>query len=234
MKNRFLLLSTLFICHQDFSQTASSRHTFGEGIITVKQYSFPPSDTTLYAPASLANQKNSLSMVYFIKCRKIVRKDEKDRMNSTHSTDTTRMGDRDVVVSLNAEVALQHYLIDLDKKTTYIFFTKNNQPQLSETSLKDQPLDPFYRYIESNVAAVTSPDQKTPVFIAGKKCFKGAAIATNGDSLLFYYTETPLKVRSPLNGFFSPSLQCSKYESTSQLDDGRRQAGCRCAYHPGS
>ena len=41
----------------------------------------------------------------------------------------------------------------------------------------------------------------SPVFIAGKKCYKGIAISKVGEYIPFYYTCEPLKVCSPLNAF---------------------------------
>lgn len=198
-----LPLSLLFIFSNIQAQTISRDADLGEGIITVGWYGFPPNNTIPNDPASISPVPNICGLIYYQKKDKILRKQQpdtsSDKARSATGTVDANAGSYQIVVPMKFIVPT--CLIDWTKKKAYTFRKKSDTLQVEEKELQKENSEILYRLADNNKTIITSQEKDNPVFIAGKKCFKGTARDKTGENFTFYYSDATPKIHSPLNGF---------------------------------
>jgi hypothetical protein len=201
MKALVNLVLSLFI----FTDARQFKSGFGEGVITINQYVFPPQGLVPTDFSSLKKNKAAYFFTYYVKGNKILRKDQQ-RDTATITKTTTAFEGINLTNTLQVDMVHPHYLIDWNKRLTYTFFKSNGTSQISEKPLKDATMDLFYRIIDSNKTVITSLDTTVTTHILNHRCFKGLAITKSQDSIYFYYTPSSFKVHSPLNNYLPVSF----------------------------
>lgn len=173
------------------SQDIKSNTGFGQGIVTINWYTFPPNTANFPGPIEILRFQKFYDCRYFIKGNKILRKDEPDSSLPGIVQPNT----------INTRLMHPSYLIDWAKQHVYTFSTGNGSNEISQQRLEDDSSEVFYRHVSDNKTIITSLEDNNSISIANKQCFKGNARNENGDNLIFYYCKDSLKVRSPLNGW---------------------------------
>jgi hypothetical protein len=200
-KCTILLFLSGILAYKSYAQSGSPVTGFGEGIISINQFVFAPGDTVpeMVADTNAGHLFNRY--VYYIKNNRILRDDLADHpiYPDAFIADGTKINS---LSSLESRLIHPVYLIDWSKKIVYTFSKKKDFVSIDELSAVTAEL--FYRWPDSGLESVIdSLDDRYPLFIANRECFKG--VGTRGkDWFIFYYTKEPLKIRSPLNGLLPP------------------------------
>jgi hypothetical protein len=201
-KPLFLLLPVLFTISAAIAQVIIPVHSFGEGMVTIGWYTFPPDDTTARDPLSILHIPNVYSSTYFIKQNKVLRRDQTDTASVKDSA-VSRISDPNggqTIVTVHAELEHPSYLIDWSVKKIYKFHDAPNYLPVEEKPLQKDSSEVFYRAMDNNKTVILSRQEDSPIYIANVKCFKGVA-KDKEDVFTFFYSDIPSNIRSPLNGF---------------------------------
>jgi hypothetical protein len=199
----FQIFPVLFYISTAAAQVIVPVRSFGEGIVTIGWYTFPPNDSTARDPSSILSIPNVYSLTYFIKQNKILRRDQADT-NSIKDSSVSRIIDSSggqTTFKFHAEIEHPSYLIDWSERRVYKFQNAPNVLHLEEKQLQEETSEIFYRAMDNNKAVILSQQRNSPIYIANIKCFKGVGIDREKHVFTFFYSEIASKVRSPLNGF---------------------------------
>ncbi len=210
------------------AQVIPSGSGFGEGVITVGWFGFPPDSKTPRDPVSILNVPNIYSLTYFIKGDKILRKDRTDSAsNKDSATQTVDVDGGTVKLVAHAEVQHQSYVIDWKKRKVYTLKEERGSLKVEEKGLQNETTEIFYRVLDKNDKTdIISLEKDNPVYIANKKCLRGTAkVEKTSEIFTFYYSESTAKLQSPLNGFLPPGFPYNvmRVDLTNQwtMEDGR-------------
>ena len=209
----------VFYFSKTYAQRASSAPGFGEGIVSINLYTFAPNVPVPEDPDAIPPISKFGNFTYYIKGSRIFRNDRPDsNFSNTPSVGNMTDGNGTAVqITARAQMAPQTYLIDWTSRKTYTL-SKATKGIASEKDLAKETLELFYRAIDSSQTVITSLGKGNPVYIAGRKCLKGNATPKTGEAFTFYYSETPSKVRSPLNGFMPANFTYNVMRLESIID----------------
>ena len=96
-KKLFILFLLLFSVCNGQAQTTQQALSFGEGIISIGQFNFPPGGTIPPWPTYFTKELMPYNFTYYIKGDKIFRKDNLDNIPPTETNDTLKQNGRDLV-----------------------------------------------------------------------------------------------------------------------------------------
>ncbi|SFD26173.1 hypothetical protein SAMN05518672_1011332 [Chitinophaga sp. CF118] len=224
MKTLVSLILSLFI----FPSIQKSKLGFGEGVITIAQYTFPDVRLIPTDLSSLKASQSSYFFTYYIKGCKILRK---DLPSDTAEAVRENAISKGTVLTNTLQLNMVHpnYLIDWEKRLTYTFFKNNGIRQISEKLLRDENTEYFYRLIDSNKTTIISLGKSKSTYIVNLPCIEGVALTKSKDTLRFYYTPTSFKVHSPLNSYlpaeFPYEVLCIKASVNWTGKDGKPGIG---------
>lgn len=186
-----LILTTGFI-----SASAQKPAKNGEGIVIIKAQN---------ASVSPASETEPEKQRYFIKGRKILRKDSvSDQKPKFDSKAIQGKQGQQLSVGAAAVIRYPQYLIDLDKMESAIFYKSKGKRFASLDSLKNNTYELYYRIPllpNFNQYKIVYDDKSVIDTIVGKKCLAAKVIYNFGDTFSIKYTREPLKIPSPLTNF---------------------------------
>lgn len=179
--------------------TAQRAVNEGEGIVTTTIYFLSENGPTRIPDISMGRR-------YFIKGNKVLRKDSVGIVSEKEPAqkDENVFGGPTITSSFAVRYIHPVYLLDLTKREAYTFYEKNGRLHVSVDSLSNHFEEIFYKQnpIAERKYSFQHLPQKNPETVAGKTCYSALAIFNN-DTAYVKYTKEPLRVKSPLNKFFS-------------------------------
>ncbi|MGV3464708.1 MAG: hypothetical protein ACO1OT_05385 [Heyndrickxia sp.] len=165
----------------------------GEGVVNIVHY-----NTIIHN----GRKENVVfnTMTYFIKDKKILRKDTSSSFLKSSNETKERRNGITTSSSLNIELLRPMYLIDLSKNSTFTFYEKDGQKLIAKDHLNDCPNEILYKVKKHPLQSSISTDSSYKEIISGFECYKGLFHTSDiRDSVEFWYTKECLPFRSPIN-----------------------------------
>jgi hypothetical protein len=196
MKIKLSLALAIFIHFPAISQIPK---TLGEGYVKIGMYSFNAQDTINLSadPAHLFIYFN-----YHIKKDKILRNMDNDLGSTQTATDNSNLNGASVKSTISAQVFVPTYIIDWDKKESYVFYKKKGEVYGTKNRLQDNRYELFFKELagKQNIPAKVDTNNQNLIHIAGLPCYLGRYQGSSGWRS-FAYTKYHLDFYSPLNAF---------------------------------